>query len=305
MSFFFDNSITDTGKQLWAEMQAGGTFVPTKIVIGSGYLPTGKTTRTVTAVAEPVKTVTLNKKEKLKGGDFVFGGVFSNEDVETAFYYRELALFAKVVKSDGTETAETLYSYGNAGASAEIIPAYSTDAAIERQLDILTYIGNDATVNLEITTGIYVTQNVYNAKIEEIQQAIEGKADIPADVPAGKFLTVDEDGNIVSSGKDSANFAPAAVNAKIVRATNITVAPSAWSQESTPTISGYPQKAEIEISGIDATYKPSNLIASDEAFIALLAEYADTGAGKLILYASEKPAAAVTIDSVDFTKAVT
>ena len=66
MSAFFDNSITDGGRQLYAEMQAGGTFVPTRIVIGSGYLPTGKTTRTVTSVAEPVKSIELNKKEKLK-----------------------------------------------------------------------------------------------------------------------------------------------------------------------------------------------------------------------------------------------
>lgn len=173
MSAFFDNSITDSGRQLYAEMQAGGAFVPTRIVIGSGYLPTGKTTRTVTSVAEPVKSIELNKKEKLNDGDFVIGGVFTNEDITAAFYYRELALYAKVVRADETETAETLYSYGNAGANAELIPAYSTDTAIERQLDILTYIGNDATVKIEVETGVYVSKNTYDADMATVKRNIK------------------------------------------------------------------------------------------------------------------------------------
>lgn len=175
MSTFFDNSITDGGRQLWAEMQAGGAFVPTRIVVGSGYLPAGKTTRTVTAVAEPVKDIEINKKEKMNEGDFVIGGVFTNADITTAFYYRELALYAKVTRTDGTETAETLYSYGNAGASAELIPAYSTDTAIERQLDLLVYIGNDATIKIEVSTGVYVTRDVYDDDIGAIKRSINNK----------------------------------------------------------------------------------------------------------------------------------
>lgn len=173
MSVFFDNNITDVGRQLWAEMQAGGSFVPTRIVVGSGYLPAGKTTKTVTAVAEPVQSIQLNKSEKMSGGDYVFGGVFTNKDVTAAFYYRELALYAKVERPDGTETEETLYSYGNAGANAELIPAYSTGTAVERQLDILSYIGNDATVTVEIATGIYVSKTEFDAKFGELKDATD------------------------------------------------------------------------------------------------------------------------------------
>ena len=168
MSSFFDNNITDAGKQLIAEMQAGGKFAPTRIVIGSGYLPTGKTTRTMTAVAEPVQSITITKSEKLENGDFIFGGDFTNKDVTSAFYYRELALYAKVTRADGTETAETLYSYGNAGVNAELIPAYSTGTALERKLDIITYIGNDANVNLEIASGIYIDYATFNSAIAAI-----------------------------------------------------------------------------------------------------------------------------------------
>lgn len=199
MGVFFDNSITDVGRQLWAEMQAGGSFVPTKIVIGSGYMPTGKTSRTMTEVAEPVQNISLNKTGKLTGGDYVFGGVFTNKDVTTAFYYRELALYAKVKRADGTETAETLYSYGNAGYNAELIPAYSTGTAIERQLDIISYIGNDATVMVEIQSGVTVSQQEFNAKVAELTEADEA---------FGKELKKhidDTDIHITSNEKDAWN----------------------------------------------------------------------------------------------------
>lgn len=174
MSVFFDNSITENGRALWAEMQAGGTFTPTKIVMGKGYMPSGKTTRTMTAVAEVVKELSLNKKKALTdgAGDFVFGGVFNNQDISTAFYFRELALFAKVVRADQTETSEVLYSYGNAGDNAELIPAYSTGSVVERQIDIITYIGNDAQVDLSVASGVYVMHDEYDEDMEAVNEAL-------------------------------------------------------------------------------------------------------------------------------------
>ena len=174
MSAFYDNNITDIGRLMMGDVQMGGIFTPTRIVVGSGYLPTGKTTRTVTGVVEPVKSIDLNKKEKLPNGDCVIGGVFDNKEVTTAFYFRELAIYAKVVNQDGTETTEKLYSYGNAGQNAELIPAYSTETAVERQLDLITYIGNDAQVNLTVESGVYVSVPAFNSKMDEIDTAING-----------------------------------------------------------------------------------------------------------------------------------
>lgn len=185
MAVFFDNSITDAGRLLWAEMQAGGSFKPTRIVIGSGYLPTGKTTRTITAVVAPVKELTFNKSEKLTGGDYVFGTIFNNMDVAEAFYYRELGLYAKVTRADGTETEEILYSYGNAGNNAELIPAYSAGTALERQLDIIVYIGNDAKVTLEITSGVSVSQVEFYEKVAELNEKIE-KGSVMTDDTTGQ-----------------------------------------------------------------------------------------------------------------------
>ena len=175
MSAFYDNNITDKGRQLMGDIQMGAKFTPTRVVIGSGYLPTGVTTRTITEVVAVVKTLPLNKAQKLTTGDAVFGAAFSNEDVTEAFYYRELGLYAKGVYADGTETAEILYSYGNAGANAELIPAYSTNSIVSRQLDLIVYIGNDAQVELTIQGGVYVDFPTFDAAIAELQ---ENKADV-------------------------------------------------------------------------------------------------------------------------------
>lgn len=178
MSSFYDNNVTDVGRLLLGDIQMGASFVPTKIVIGKGYMPAGKTTRTMTDVAEVVKELQLNKAMKNPNGDAIFGAIFTNEDITEAFYYRELAMYAKGVyfnEEGGVdhETEEVLYSYGNAGDNAELIPAYGTGTVVERQLDLLVYIGNDTQVSLTVETGLYVTIPVFNDTVAELRQEIE------------------------------------------------------------------------------------------------------------------------------------
>lgn len=188
MSVFYDNVITDVGRLLFSDVQLGGTkFVPTKIVVGSGFMPKGKTTRTMTDVAEPVLNIAINKAQKTTDGSTVFGGIMTNETVQQAFYFRELALYAKVIYEDGREGAETLYSYGNAGENAEIIPAYSTNSIIERQLDLIVYIGNDTEIKLEIETGLYVTIPVFNDTVARLEHDIEEVRYIVDDVTSEKY----------------------------------------------------------------------------------------------------------------------
>lgn len=177
MSAFYDNNITDAGRLLLAEIQSGAKFVPTKIVIGSGYMPQGKTTRTMTDVAEVVKELSLNKIQKTSDGSVIFGASFSNEDILEPFYYRELGLYVKGVyyNAEGepsNETEEVLYSYGNAGDNAELIPAYSEGSITERQLDLIVYIGNDTEVVVNIESGMYVTMPVFTEQIENINKEI-------------------------------------------------------------------------------------------------------------------------------------
>lgn len=201
MSAFYDNNVTDVGRLLLGDVQMGASFVPTKIVIGKGYLPQGKTTRTMTNVADVVKELALNKATKNPDGDAIFGAIFSNADIQEAFYYRELGLYAKGVyynQSGGVEreTAEVLYSYGNAGENAELIPAYSTGSVVERQLDLLVYIGNDTEVKLEIETGLYVTIPVFNDTVERLEKDIEEVRYIVDSTTAKKYEWAMESGTL-------------------------------------------------------------------------------------------------------------
>ena len=192
MGNFSNNAITDVGRMLLADVQAGAVFTPTRIVIGSGSMIGGATAQSMTAVITPVKSLAINKKQRTPDGKCIFGGVYTNEEVTAPFYFRELALYAKAVylNTDGSvraEGEETLYSYGNAGNTADYMPAYSTSTVVEKQIDLVTWVGNNAQVDLTIETGIYVTREIFDS--HAARHAANGDDPItPADIgaaPAG------------------------------------------------------------------------------------------------------------------------
>ena len=172
MANFSNNAITEQGRLLFADVQAGAVFIPTKIVMGSGNMPAGSTPATMTDVVTPVRELTINKIEKTSDGKCIIGGVFSNQGLSTPFYFRELALCARAEyrAADGTVTrsiAECVYSYGNAAGTADYMPAYSTDTVVEKQMDVVVYIGSNAVVSLTIESGVYITREQALALIAE------------------------------------------------------------------------------------------------------------------------------------------
>ncbi len=182
MGVFKDNAITDSGRGLLAYVETGAVFVPTKIVMGSGMLPAGTTTRTIKDVVTPVQTLKINKKKRGNDGTVTIGGVYSNQDVTEDFYFRELALYARADNPDASVAAEEcLYSYGNAGSTADLMPAYSSGQPVERQIDLVIYVGNDSSVDLTIASGTAMTVEMGKQMVaglrEEVGQALEGKAE--------------------------------------------------------------------------------------------------------------------------------
>ena len=167
MANFKINAVTENGIRLRSHIDMGATFVATRIVLGSGSIPAGKTAKTMTDVVNPVKELAINKKERFPDGKVVFGGVYTNKDIASEFYFRELALYAKAVYPDGSEVAEVLYCYCNAADGAELMAAYSTGTAVERQMDLVTYLGNDATVDLTIESGMIVTLEMLERELTD------------------------------------------------------------------------------------------------------------------------------------------
>ena len=170
MGTFSNNAITDNGRVLLSHVQMGAVFTPTKVVMGSGNLPAGTTVRSITAVVAPEQILTISKKKRANDGTVTVGGVYSNQAVTTGFYFRELGLYAKAVYPDGREIPEVLYSYGNAGSTADYMTAYTSGQPVEREIDLVVYIGNDTVVDLTIESGVYITREQLE---EELQDAID------------------------------------------------------------------------------------------------------------------------------------
>lgn len=145
MSGFDVNAITDAGSLLIAKVMASrGSITFTRIVMGDGYMPSSQVPEHMTAVVSPKATMDITKCEVTGSGAAVVGGRYDNSEQSQDFEWRELGLYAK-----DPDLGEILYSYGNTGESAETIPAGGGATAIEKLIDVVTYVGNDVTVSAE------------------------------------------------------------------------------------------------------------------------------------------------------------
>ncbi|WP_302361323.1 phage tail protein [uncultured Megasphaera sp.] len=180
MSTFTLNSITVKGLNVIAKLVAGSTLEFTRIAVGDGAMPSDKTPLTVTDLSNRLFDVQINSVTSDGTGSATVTGAFSNADKETGFFYRELGLFAK----DPDTQAEFLYCYGNAAADAEWISPSGASSVIEKEVKIVTLVGNAEVVTAQIASGIYATK-------EELKKALPVKADLDA--------TADEGGRVVAS----------------------------------------------------------------------------------------------------------
>lgn len=171
MSTFTLNSITVKGLNVIAKLIAGSTLEFTRIAIGDGAMPSGKTPLTVTDLSHRLFDVPIDSVTSGGNGEATVTGIFSNGDRDTGFFYRELGLFAK----DPASGAEILYCYGNAAADAEWISPSGASSLIEKKVKIVTLVGNAETVKAQIASGLYETkENV--AKIASMKADLDTTA---------------------------------------------------------------------------------------------------------------------------------
>ena len=187
MSAFSNNSVTLKGAVAIAALIAGGTLEFTRISVGDGNIPTGQTPLTMTDLAHRLFDVDINEVYSDTESQATVIGVFNNSAVETGFYYRELGLFAK----DPETGAEILYCYGNAGDEAEWISPAGSESVIEKEVHIVTLVGNATNVTANIKSGIYPTKSELNAEVVKINAALSLKADLDK--------TAAEGGRVVAS----------------------------------------------------------------------------------------------------------
>lgn len=149
MSGFNGLVITEAGSAVLAKAQAGQPLVYTRIVLGDGYIPSGKTAEAMTNLVNPVVTLGITKCD-VNRGQAIIGGILLAGAISEGFYSREFGLFAL----DPDTEDEVLYSYGNKGDLAGFVEA-GEGAVQERAIDFVTAVGSAASVSAVIDSTMF------------------------------------------------------------------------------------------------------------------------------------------------------
>lgn len=158
MAAFINNDITVAGLVVLAKGAAGEKINYTRIVLGDGYLEEGQTPRSLTEVVSPKASIDITKLKVNTDGTVAVGGVFTNDQTNEGFFYRELGLYAEDPDPD---VGEVLYCYGNCGDLAEWIPPTGGATIVEKTIDIITVIGTATNVTAYIPADAYATKQDY------------------------------------------------------------------------------------------------------------------------------------------------
>lgn len=162
MSAFGGLFITNKGRALQAKSQAGIQLNFTRIGIGDGSL-SGQSISDLNALISEKKSLSITKCKVQSVTNAVVGAVLSNQDMATGFYFREIGVFAQ-----DPDVGEILYCYGNAGANAEYIPAGGGSDIVEKNVDVLTIIGNATSVTATIDSSlVYASASDLQAHIDD------------------------------------------------------------------------------------------------------------------------------------------
>ncbi|MDO0876766.1 tail fiber protein [Anoxybacillus gonensis] len=148
MSAFGGLIMTNRGRILQTKAQTGVQLTFTRIALGDGSL-SGQSILELNQLINEKKSVSITKLKTQPDGKAVVGAVLSNQDITTGFYWREIGVFAQ-----DPDIGEILYCYGNAGSAAEYIPAGGGSDIIEKNIDIITIVGNASNVSATINQSL-------------------------------------------------------------------------------------------------------------------------------------------------------
>lgn len=145
---------TNKGKLLQSKAQSGVNLNFTRMAIGDGEL-SGQAIQELNGLINEKKSISITTLKVQDSGKVQVGGIISNQDIITGFYWREVGLFA-----DDPDVGEVLYCYGNAGDLAEYIPASGGAEILEKELNIIAIVDNASIISATIDNSlVYVTQS--------------------------------------------------------------------------------------------------------------------------------------------------
>lgn len=160
---FTSPRFTDEGKALQAKAQAGTALKFTKMQLGDGELGS-QAIAAMTGLVNPLITVGISD---VKAGNnyATVKSNFSNSELTTGFYWREIGVFAADPEKPNDRNSDILYCYANAGSLAEYIPAAGSEI-IEKIISIPCIIGDAENVSAQVASEIYATKEALKEHID-------------------------------------------------------------------------------------------------------------------------------------------
>lgn len=174
MSAFGGLILTNKGRILQAKAQTGIQLNFTRIAVGDGELGSSSILD-MKALKHQIKSLEITKIQVLTDGKAKLGCILTNENLQEGFYWREVGIFAQ-----DPDLGEILYCYGNSGVNSEYIPATGGADIVEKQIDIVTIVGNATNVSATLNSSIQVSS--VNGQTGEV---VLKASDVGAETPTG------------------------------------------------------------------------------------------------------------------------
>lgn len=165
----FTDYITVEGERMLAKAVAGTSVSFTKIVIGSGYMPSGAYEKNIKEVITPevelpVQSVSVNSSDSV-----LITSRFTNKDIEHGFFLREKAVYM----SDGND--EVLAIYGNNGSSAEFIDTAEV-CVVDKTIKSVVKLSTQELANINIVDDTYEFAPLIEPDIKAINDFVKTTA---------------------------------------------------------------------------------------------------------------------------------
>ncbi|MGO4540386.1 hypothetical protein AB4Z33_16790 [Paenibacillus sp. 2TAB19] len=110
------------------------------------------------------KNLSITRLTPQTGGKALVGTSYSNSEITTGFYFRELGVFA-----NDPDLGEILYCYGNAGSAADYIPPGGGADVVESHIVVTVLTGNAANVSAVIDGSlVFVTTQEFEAALGDM-----------------------------------------------------------------------------------------------------------------------------------------
>ena len=157
MAGFNNIYITTAGAQLAAKTIVGKKLKFTVAKLGSGTLSDSSINaiKARTSLVKEVMSIDITRVEQTSKTQATIGFVFKNTDASSAFYFRELGIFAL----DPDTKQEILFAYAYAGNNAEYVNN-SISEIVQKKINVVVTV--DTASNVQITldsSQIYVTED--------------------------------------------------------------------------------------------------------------------------------------------------